>query len=299
MKAGKLFWGMLFIVLGALFLLSNLGLMNVDWSFVARLWPLILVFWGVAALVGGQSPRWYAIVFVIIICLILAAIVEAFNWFEREDYTFESPRYAEHFTEPYESGVDRASLVFEAGAGHFLIEGTTDQLIDASTITDFGKYSLERVSGMHSEQLWLRLKKARWNWNFGRSRNRADVRLNPNPTWDMKFKVGAASVDFDLSPYETEDIRLDGGAASIQLRLGERAAETKLRLKAGVSSISIEVPSSSGCEISVEAPLSSKHFSDFEKVSSGTYRTANFDTATHRIYIDVEAGISSLRVSRY
>ncbi len=49
-KAGKIFWGLLFIAVGILLLMSSLGIM--PWSYWWRLWPLAFVFLGVAILIS-------------------------------------------------------------------------------------------------------------------------------------------------------------------------------------------------------------------------------------------------------
>jgi uncharacterized integral membrane protein len=50
-----LIWGIILIVLGLIFLLQNV---DIDaWGFVARLWPLILIFWGASKLYYGLKEK--------------------------------------------------------------------------------------------------------------------------------------------------------------------------------------------------------------------------------------------------
>jgi hypothetical protein len=130
-------------------------------------------------------------------------------------------------------------------------------------------------------------------------RNRADVKLNANPTWAIDANVGASSLDFDLSPYRVDDLRIDAGASVLKVRLGDRVMESRVRIHAGVSSIDIEVPGWVGCELQADTKLSSRRIRGFEKIGGDTYRTADFEGASKRIYIDLEAGVSRVRVSRY
>ncbi len=46
-KRESLFWGMIILVLGMLFLLKNFGLEINIWHLLGKYWPLILVFIGV------------------------------------------------------------------------------------------------------------------------------------------------------------------------------------------------------------------------------------------------------------
>ncbi|MCW8806464.1 MAG: hypothetical protein OQK56_08400, partial [Ignavibacteriaceae bacterium] len=126
-----------------------------------------------------------------------------------------------------------------------------------------------------------------------------DIALNSKPVWDMNFDVGAASMEFDLSEFKTRNVDVDMGAASINIRLGNLYSETKLSVDAGASDINIFVPKESGCKIVTDGALSSKHFTDFEKINSDKFKTENFDEAVNKIFIDIDCGVSSISVDRY
>lgn len=48
-------WGIILVVIGAILLFGNLDLDI--WNYVARLWPLILIFWGGWKLYYGLQER--------------------------------------------------------------------------------------------------------------------------------------------------------------------------------------------------------------------------------------------------
>ncbi len=48
-------WGIILIVIGLIFLFNNLDIGI--WNFTARLWPLILIFWGGWKLYYGLKDR--------------------------------------------------------------------------------------------------------------------------------------------------------------------------------------------------------------------------------------------------
>ena len=54
-KREPLAWGIILIVIGALFLFHNLDIGI--WDLVARLWPLILIVWGAWKLYFGLKDR--------------------------------------------------------------------------------------------------------------------------------------------------------------------------------------------------------------------------------------------------
>jgi len=54
-KKDTLAWGIILILIGAIFLLDNI---NIDvWDAFARLWPLVIIAWGVWKLYFGIKER--------------------------------------------------------------------------------------------------------------------------------------------------------------------------------------------------------------------------------------------------
>jgi len=50
MKFRNIFWGIILILVGVLFTLENLNIIDFDWYNLWRLWPVVLVLWGVSIL---------------------------------------------------------------------------------------------------------------------------------------------------------------------------------------------------------------------------------------------------------
>ena len=50
MKFRNIFWGVILIFLGVLFIAENFGWLHFDWMNLWRLWPVIIVLWGIAIL---------------------------------------------------------------------------------------------------------------------------------------------------------------------------------------------------------------------------------------------------------
>jgi hypothetical protein len=297
-----LFWGLFFLVIGGLFLLNNLNIFDVNWDTVWRLWPLILVFWGLSIVVGKQRPPAWAVVLMILLVVFMIMAAFTSSWFNREfDVSWNNSRELnkQTFEESYSPAMERATFRLQSGAGKFYIRDTTNQLVRATTEVSFGKYDLRKELSDNTAYVTLDFEGRSRHINFGGMRNRADVQLNVQPTWDITVEVGAATVNFDLSPYKVDQLRVSAGASSMKFRLGDRAEETRVKIETGASSTSVEVPQSVGCELRLATTLSGKQIRGLEKVSSNRYQTADFESAKKKIYIDVEAGVSQIRVNRY
>ena len=294
MNTSRIFWGTLWIVAGGLILLTKLDLLSLPIGSIWRLWPLVLVLWGVGILVGGKAVRaLLAVLAAILVALIIFGAWQEWGWWEHMPRELTS----QTFMETYDTTVHRASLRFASGAGTFTIRDTCDALFRAETETDYGKYAVTSREGNSSKSVTLSLEDHVSGFRAG-GRNRVDMRMRPGPLWAVNLEVGAAKLDADLSPFAVDDVDIRTGAADVRLTLGTKAEESRVHIQAGVSSIAVHVPESAGCEIRSESGLTSKTFEGFESHGGGVYRTSNFAGAPHKIFLTFKAGVSSLRVVR-
>jgi LiaI-LiaF-like transmembrane region/N-terminal domain of toast_rack, DUF2154 len=278
MKPGRVFWGVFFLLLGGLFLADRVGLFSLPHFSLWRFWPLILVLIGVSLLLRRSKLQWLPVALAGGGLALLVASVSTFSWV---DGGFEGNHEVRSQTlvVPARPGLEKVTLRVETGAGSIELLDTTSEMFTASTETTFGEYRLEHDSTGAGEEIRLMLEGQKHRWNFGRMRNGVELRLNSEPVWDLEFSLGASRVNLNLEEYAVENLRLDCGASKSTIRLGSRLPETNVDVDAGASSIRIEVPESSGCEVRLDAPLSSKKFPGFSKIRDGLYRTDNYDGA--------------------
>ncbi|QQS37871.1 MAG: hypothetical protein IPM56_08005 [Ignavibacteriales bacterium] len=304
MKTKHIFWGLLFISIGVLVLLNNFGVMNLYWSNVWKFWPLVIVLWGISFMTKHQFVKNIIVgCSAIFLAVVLFTSVRAATNLVNDDIEFvidgDDIEYdVTTYYQPFDSTIQYSTLNFDAGAGSFIMKNTTDSLIAVVTEGIKNNYSFSNSVDAHNAVLDLDMKFTKFSLGKGKHKNKVDISLNTNPVWDVHFDIGAAKMDLDLTPYKTENITIDMGAASLLVRLGDKTEETRLRIDAGASSIEIEIPDSSGCEITSDAVLSSKNFEGFYKTNSDIYRTNGFEEAKNKIYIDLEAGVSSIKVRR-
>ena len=306
MKTSHIFWGLLFIVFGLLVLINNFTNIFMDWGTIWKLWPLVIVLLGLSIIVKHKYGKGVmaGLAAIILAFAIFASIKSATHFVNNDfDLTFGDEPDSEYttteFTEDYDSNLKYGTLNFDAGAGSFKITKTTDSLIHATATGLKNNFKLTRYDTDSTTKINLTMRH-KSVFRFGKSyKNNIDVALNPKLTWDMNFDVGAASMDFDLTEFKTEKVDVDMGAASLKIKLGNLYPETKLSIDAGASDINIYIPKESGCKITTDGALSSKHFNDFEKINSDHYETANYDSSADKIIIFIDSGVSSISVDRY
>jgi hypothetical protein len=233
MKSSHVFWGLLFIGLGALVLINNFTNIFMDWATIWKLWPLTIVLIGLSILVKHQYGKSViAGLAAIVLALAIFASFKTATHFFSNDVNINFGDGAKHeygtteFFETYDSTLTFATLNFDAGAGTFTIKDTTTRLIYAFTEGHINNYKLKRLDSDSSSIIDFDMgDKA--IFRFGKDyKNKVDISLNSMPVWDMYFNVGAASMDFDLSKFKTKKVDVDMGAASITIKLGDLFSET-------------------------------------------------------------------------
>lgn len=299
MKTGRFFWGAFFVVLGLLLLLHNLDFVRVDWSFTWKLWPVLLIVWGLSKFTDNKPIRAGLMVLNGIVFGVMLFGFFSFEWFNPDWETGTTTRYTQHLSEPMESPTERAYFRFEAGAGKFVMETTSNDLVEAHTDNNLGQFVLDKSQDDETANVTLRMRDRKVFRGFRGLRNHADIRLNTLPTWNMRFGVGACKLLLDLTPYKTEKIDVDAGVSMVRIKLGDRSEKTQVRVKTGVSSVRIDVPSSVGCEIRDNAHVGSTSYDGFSETGDGYWQSENFASASKKIYIDVQTGVTSVRIERY
>ncbi|MCX6282439.1 MAG: DUF5668 domain-containing protein [Bacteroidetes bacterium] len=310
MKFRHVFWPVILISLGLLILLSNLGFVNSGWRILWNLWPLILVFWGIAVL---PIKDLYKIISVIII---LAFTVTFFNrltentpwwgfhngWQNHYDWNSDDDSSKGNYSEqnlsvPTDTLTKRGILDLDAAAGSFTIEGLTSDFMSFRKTGDIGNYSLTSKDTLGVKKINLSMEKEHVSGSV--HSNKVDIKLNEKPAWKMIFDVGAAEMNLDLTNYIIDTISVDAGASSIKMKLGDKSPCTHVSLNAGASSIKVEVPEGTGCQINSESFLISRNFKGFDKKADRMYQTSNFNSSKKKIYITIETAVSSIEVNRY
>ncbi len=312
MNYRKIFWGIVLILIGILIILKNTGVIYYSWYQILMLWPLLLILWGISIIPAKTWIRLSLSLVAIVLAFIMIAYVHKadyysfrpFYWFryhERERAEDNLGRYkgeGQVLNEPYDTIVTNAELKLDAAAGAFEIGGQTTDMIEFDNRNYLGEYSMMVRDTDGKQVIDLSLKHP-VVYRHNRRAGKAFIRLNEHPVWDFNLNIGAADMQMDMSHYKTRDITLDGGASSIEMTVGDKYPDTHINLKAGASSVRFKIPESSGCQVNIDAVLSSRDLEGFSKIGQGKYQTGNFEASSNKIMISIDAAVSSLEIIRY
>jgi Domain of unknown function (DUF5668) len=287
--------GSLLVVLGLLFLLYNLGLFsfNFNLGIIWKIWPLVLILIGAAYFVKDQKTK--SILFIIVALLagltIFSAVTAVVNRFwPREERDKKSA--------PFSRSIKNASLVFKASTGEFTLKDTSRDLVSINTDLNYGDYILDKVVSGESANVRLEMQREKIPLNPFKARNDLEIKLNSTPTWDMNVDISAGSLIFDLSKFKIQNALISSKAASIDIKLGDISELTKITLNTDVSSVKLAIPKTVGAQIDGDFAVTTREFTGFDK-KGDRFLTDNFENASKRVYIQLDAGASSLKIERY
>ncbi len=312
MKNKNVFWGVLLVVIGALFIFNNLGWFDFSFRALFDMWPALLIIWGISMLpINGGVKTTLSVITVLLAVFISTTRdygdhwssnlnrfvhINNRNWDDNEDDKSKSDNvYTFTFTEDYDASIETAILNMDIAAGKFRIEDSTSFLIDFDAENNLGQYEKEIMKNGSTTEIYVRLEDG--NLRTGTNKNRAYIKLNTEPTWEMKLDIGAADFNADLRSFKVGKVEIDGGASAIKLKIGDKQFDTNIDIESGASAVKIYIPESAGCEVISNTVLSDLDLDGFIK-NGKTYSTPNFDKAKQKIYISLDAAVSALNVIR-
>ncbi|MBK0382147.1 hypothetical protein I5M32_04170 [Pedobacter sp. SD-b] len=319
MKADKIFWGIIFVFVGGIFLLENFNVIDFSWGHIWRFWPLLLIISGVNIIFARSSSKISVIAMVVITVAALAFICyEGLNdggknrnhigWVfsDRDGNDWDDSHdpgrtdNVSNYSEDFDAKIKNATLNIYGGASAFQIENGNDRLFESRVKESITRYFLKRTDTDSTAVLEFRSKKNDGSFNFKDDEyGKVKMKINTQPLWDVNLKMGAGKADFDFSQNKVHNISLKGGAAEFDVKLGNLYNDVNLSAETGLADVNIQIPTTAGCKILVSSGLSSKTFKGFIKMDDGSYESPNFKTAAQKIHITLKGGLSNFEVNRY
>ena len=256
-----IFWGVLLVLVGVLFLLGNTGVLNnVNWDVV---WPVILIalgLWLIAARFGpGGSP-------------------------------------ADVDSSEVRDGLARARLEVAVGAARLSVRSAPlgDQLyhVHLGHLGARPEIRLDRATGT------LRISQP-FGWFQGAGRLRVEAELSDAIPWDVSCSTGSIRGDFELAGGTVTGFDCKTGESHIDLRLPAPKGPVPVRLEGGAVTIDLTRPAGSAVKVQVTggAVRLTADGSRQDGLGSREWRSSGYDAAQDRYDVNVSGGAARVTVA--
>ncbi len=319
-RGGKAF-GIILIVLGGLFLLGELGVLD---EFYARynitagavaggilgaimtLWPLILVALGITILFRNEwvsRITWIALIVIMMAYAIAAPGLQVHRgmmwlWNGGWDGDSNISTTVREISETieYTGAMKKGSIDIELGAGTAIISSIEDK---AAKLESKGRI-LDYDWDVDDETLNIDVGSEDVFGNFESLAGEYKIYLGDELPWDIDIETGASDFNADFRDLQVDNIDFSVGAGSVVLHLGDLQPLTNVTVEAGASSIEIYVPENAGVSLKSDSGLSSVTMdgNDLASVGSGSYKSQDYDDASSKVNIILSAGVSSVDIIR-
>ncbi len=306
--------GLVIVAVGVVLLANTTGFLpwGVWWS-IASLWPLLLVAAGIDIIGKGMDNEWLRILssFVVIGGLAYGALVMTPSGFRMWGVGDAAPRAREvrdfESTTPRDAAIERGSMSVKGGLGKMTVTSGSD-LVSVTGRSPFGQPTVTVDKSGNEVEIDLRTPEGRGPlFDWSPADIRLDVALDTNVVWDVEVETGVSEAEVDLSALRVSRVELTAGVSDTKLRLGPFALEDRsvpVRIKTGVSSVVLQVPRGAPVQLTHRGGLSDVNVpAEFDRASSddgrSVWRTAGFDEGEIGYVIEIDAGVSGVKVETY
>ena len=284
----------LLIALGVLLLLQTTGVVpwSVWWT-IWRLWPVLIIVLGINIALGSRMP-WLA--GTLIALVLIAAVAIGFATYDGRMTGVESVAMLD---EPL-NGVENVDVSIDLGAGTLVVSSlpeTSTNLVEGE-LRSFGisevQTSVVRSPGY--AELELSTNGISFDF-FGNPDRRWDVQLSPLPAISIDLDTGASNLTLDLSNLNVSNLSVRGGAADIEILAPREAGHVNIEIDVGAANVDVVIPELVGARIDADLGLSGLSVDESRFPKSGdVYVSSNFDISANRVYLEIDAGASSVDI---
>ncbi len=292
-RRGGLVGPIILIGIGVIFLLNNLGVTSVNlWELVIRLWPILLIGWGLDILIGRRSLALSLGVLGVTLALVAGGV-----WWVATRAGIGEPVTGEQIRQALQ-GATQADVEIEFGAGGLRLGPLASgaNLIEGTIALDSGERA-EQDFLVEGGTAVYRLRTSRVSiFPFS---NRGDIewdlRLNEDVPTDLDVSTGVGESDLNLERMNLTDLRVSTGVGRTTVRLPARG-EFSVKIDGGVGEVIVWLPKGLEARIHVDTGLGNFNAPSGFAQEGDDYVSPGYDEADNRVDIDIDAGIGNIEV---
>jgi len=282
------------ISLGVLFLLNNLGFIELNlWDVIMRFWPILLIAIGLDILIGRRSA-WGAAIAAVVVLAILAGGIVFFD--NQAQWTYAS----ENFEIPL-GNVEEATISLDPGLGYLLVDALPNgsNVLLRGEIRPFSGEEIGKtvdISGTRAT-IDLRTEGVIVAPFFGGWSDQPswDLALHPEVATDLFVDFGVGKAELDLQDLQIGEIHVEQGLGQMILLLPS-ADNMDINLDGGIGEIRVVIPKDVGVRLRAGVGIGNVQVpSDFTR-DGDFYLSPGYAAAENQIEMVIDLGIGSVQV---
>jgi hypothetical protein len=291
----SLIWPVILITAGVLFLLSNLGVLDINFWELWRLWPVLLILAGIDLVIGRRSALGNVIALVLALVVIAGAVglvilsPEALNL---------GPAGRQMQIEEPLGSVERADFEIGFAAGTLevgrlqdsdsLIQGDLTLTTNRRPLWDFSQ------SGGSAELVLKYATGGVQSWS-GRG-DRWDLALSPRVALALEADIGAGDATIDLTGLDVRSLKVQTGAGRSTITLPAEG-QFDAKITGGVGQLIVEIPREMAARIRVDRGIGGLDIPRrFDQQDGNLYQSDDWETNDNRVTIQIEVGIGQVSI---
>ena len=282
------------ISLGVLFLLNNLGFIELNlWDVIMRFWPILLIAIGLDILIGRRSA-WGAAIAAGVVLAILAGGIVFFD--NQAQWTYAS----EDFEIPL-GNVEEATISLDPALGYLLVDALPkgSNVLLRGEIRPFSGEKIGKtvdISGTRAT-IDLRTEGVIVAPFFGGWSDQPswDLALHPEVATDLFVDFGVGKAELDLQDLQIGEIHVEQGLGQMILLLPS-ADNMDINLDGGIGEIRVVIPKDVGVRLRAGVGIGNVQVpSDFTR-DGDFYLSPGYAAAENQIEMVIDLGIGSVQV---
>lgn len=300
----SVFKGIFLILLGIVFFANMYGFLPWNfWSNVLDLWPLLLIFAGLALFFNKRIP-FSAVLVAFLIGLVGYSLIWGSPVPDRWLPGAHGSGQALELAAPLEPQVEKARLTLNLGGVAMSVQGVDGRsepgqlakgTYEWNGSTNYGPPEFNYKTDGDTTKLEFNSEKRPRS-----SENKLLLNLSDQVHYtQVELNAGAVQGAMDFSRLQIEDLDISTGASDIELRFGDTGGRTKLDLSTGATKLNLIVPEGVGLKINMSGIASETNFAgDGLILSSQDWVSPNYEAARTKIDMDISMAAGKINLER-
>lgn len=304
-RGPDLFWPIILIGAGVIFLLANLGVITGNpWPIMVNLWPVILIVIGLDILFGRRSLLGGlvgAVLGLVLIAGLIFLLIAQPNLPGLNFRVGNTPLQTRHIDAPL-AGIRTATVSLDYGSGSYRLYALSDsdKLIDGE-VSYYGDLTFDVNASNERANVRIDSRLSGMFFGFMTPDEKWDIGLNTKPVYDLDLNYGSGGGNADLSQLTLSGGQVDGGSGRVDIRLPATGKFT-LRADGGSGGLTFPVPGKMALRVEYEHGSggfnsgSRLNLISGERNRDAVYETENFGSASNAITLIVNGGSGSINI---